>query len=991
MKTRVKRKIVYLALSSAFVAKVLLVNVTYTNLRQEQEVQMDAFRVLSQEPQQSSFAIKDSIQNMTPPLTIEALRRRHRLGTRHKTTRYNSTASRRNRPTFGTNTTTTNNKNSNNKANSTSLEATKDSRTTDRERNALNFQVTGVVASTHKDTGNMTASSSTLHTEKSPYAYAFLIGGVHEDRPAYRGFLYSVVIAAHLLKQTGSTMDVWLYVQLSPDSQLVNTLPDEDLRLLKAMNIQVVYADRPAGKESFSELVYDKFRILQMTDYRRVMFLDGDVIPLANMDYLFRLSDSDTPILQPNFIMASRGEPCNAGMFILEPKVGEWEALQDVIAQQHESAKNLPYPKFDREYGWGHSFRKEGDAWEGINKNGRMWRYHASHSDQGLLYYWVKYVKQHVSIAMGDNLATWGPGTTVSAYDGKLQPVKLREEYRLLTPYMTQEPLAWQERCTHNHDNATYFCTAPYREFAHFMGGNKPWQLGTGVSYFRGRKTDRYFAPYRLWFATLQELNAKLNMGLDFSQMRAGIPGLTTTPLGHMAMFNDHNNRVAAIFNISSSSNTTTTTTDMESNALMTTKSPSSSSTLKGGVVPMSSSSPSTQHSSSSYAYAFLIGGVHEDRPAYRGFLYNVLIAAQLLKQAGSAMDIWLHVQLSSDSQLVNTLPDEDLRLLKAMNIRVIYVDPPFGKESFNELVYDKFRILQMTNYRRVMFLDGDVIPLTNMDYLFRLSDPLSSRRSETPIVQPNFIMASRGEPCNAGMFILEPKVGEWEALQDVIAQQHESAKDLPYPKFDREYGWGHSFLREGDAWEGIFKNGTKWQYHASHSDQGLLYYWVKYVKQHVTIAMGDKLVTWGPGTSVSDFDGKRQPVRLGEVYRPLTPYMTSEPLAWQMSCKDNDDKSSYFCTAPYREFAHFMGGKKPWQLGTGVGFFKGSTTGENATPYRLWFATLKELNAKLHMGLDFNQMSNGIPGLQTTPLGHMAMFYDHHNRVAATFNMTTV
>jgi hypothetical protein len=65
--------------------------------------------------------------------------------------------------------------------------------------------------------------------------------------------------------------------------------------------------------------------------------------------------------------------------------------------------------------------------------------------------------------------------------------------------------------------------------------------------------------------------------------------------------------------------------------------------------------------------------------------------------------------------------------------------------------------------------------------------------------------------------------------------------------------------------------------------------------------------------------------------------------------------------------------------------------TQNNAAPYRLWFATLKELNVKLDMGLDFNQMSNGIPGLQTTPLGHMAMFYDHHNRVVASFNMTTV
>ena len=151
-------------------------------------------------------------------------------------------------------------------------------------------------------------------------------------------------------------MDIWVLVQLSPDSS-ISRLPDDDLRLLKAMNgtersgiatnrVFVSYVDR-SFKESFAQLVYDKFRILQMTQYRRVMFLDADTIPLTNMDYMFSLSEGEEPLLQPNFIMASGAEPCNAGMFILEPKEGEWEALQQVIHHQHASAKDLPYPGFD--------------------------------------------------------------------------------------------------------------------------------------------------------------------------------------------------------------------------------------------------------------------------------------------------------------------------------------------------------------------------------------------------------------------------------------------------------------------------------------------------------------------------------------------------------------------------------------------------------------------------------------------------------------------
>jgi alpha-N-acetylglucosamine transferase len=52
----------------------------------------------------------------------------------------------------------------------------------------------------------------------------------------------------------------------------------------------------------------DKFRILGMTEYRRVLFLDGDVVPLVNLDYLFELSDpahTTTPtILMENLVVA---------------------------------------------------------------------------------------------------------------------------------------------------------------------------------------------------------------------------------------------------------------------------------------------------------------------------------------------------------------------------------------------------------------------------------------------------------------------------------------------------------------------------------------------------------------------------------------------------------------------------------------------------------------------------------------------------------------
>ena len=41
----------------------------------------------------------------------------------------------------------------------------------------------------------------------------------------------------------------------------------------------------------FTQAMLDKFQILDLTEYSRVIFLDSDVIPLCNMDYTFEFSE----------------------------------------------------------------------------------------------------------------------------------------------------------------------------------------------------------------------------------------------------------------------------------------------------------------------------------------------------------------------------------------------------------------------------------------------------------------------------------------------------------------------------------------------------------------------------------------------------------------------------------------------------------------------------------------------------------------------------
>lgn len=343
----------------------------------------------------------------------------------------------------------------------------------------------------------------------------------------------------------------------------------------------------------------------------------------------------------------------------------------------------------------------------------------------------------------------------------------------------------------------------------------------------------------------------------------------------------------------------------------------------------------------SNIAYAWLVGGVHEDRPGYRGFLYTVLISIYRLKKMQSGADFVVYVQMSAESTQ-ETLPANEERFFADLGARLIYVDKPMS-DSFASVVYEKFRPLQLIEYERVIFLDADLMPEQNLDYIMHLS--------LKGVIGPNFIMATRGEPCNAAFFMLQPEEGAWEELQVIIQNQREKAKTLPYPNFDRSEGWGHNFIQKHDHWEAIKMNGTRWRWFAVHSDQGLLYYWTKYHKMNTTIFIGEKVQTWQPG-------GKHgNPKLVAQDFNLLDQH--AMPRA---GC----DVGRWECAVPYREWVHFSGGKKPWTkkvLGT--------------KKQKDWYAYLKELNTDLDMGIP-DDWEGVYQELKEIPLGAMALWKDH-------------
>jgi hypothetical protein len=141
----------------------------------------------------------------------------------------------------------------------------------------------------------------------SPYAYAFVMGGVDEQSGHYLGMFYNILIAAYILDKEGSTADVVAYVQMSANSTL-SELPEDNTRLLEHLGVKIRYLPKPKV-ENFHQIIMQKMVILELVQYRRVLFLDTDVMPLCNLDYVFHLSDGPEPILKDNLIIALSGSP----------------------------------------------------------------------------------------------------------------------------------------------------------------------------------------------------------------------------------------------------------------------------------------------------------------------------------------------------------------------------------------------------------------------------------------------------------------------------------------------------------------------------------------------------------------------------------------------------------------------------------------------------------------------------------------------------------
>ena len=270
-----------------------------------------------------------------------------------------------------------------------------------------------------------------LGTKKSNFAYITLLHGI-DNTFSYRGFLYNVLIMRKSLVDMGSTAD---FIVMLGFTTLGDTLDYkifvDDITLLEEAGIRILYLPRLRAehrKVSFMEMALLKITPWNITEYDRIQYFDGDILPIKNMDCFFKY-DIDT-------FNTGNASPLNSGWFLAIPNP---ETHRDMLQRAIMRIEN----PWSEKIGWGTEI-PFGTTFRGGSKIVNAWNFNGASLDQGLIFHTFAL---HGTVMMLDVT----DATKYSLQGSKQEKINL-------------------ENVLH-HSNGQ----SPVDSFIHFTGRSKPW------------------------------------------------------------------------------------------------------------------------------------------------------------------------------------------------------------------------------------------------------------------------------------------------------------------------------------------------------------------------------------------------------------------------------------------------------------------------------------------------------------------------------------
>jgi hypothetical protein len=359
-------------------------------------------------------------------------------------------------------------------------------------------------------------------SNNAPYAYVFMAWRVDPTKTTYWGYLANVLIAAKLLGEHGSKADIIAVYKLSHEYPF-EKLPKVDEDLLDSLGVEVRYlAKEDDTGYSMYATTFNKFYIFNMTEYRRVMFLDSDLLPVGNMDYLFELSDSG--VFKENILIAGILEPANAGTMLIKPNATVYQTIERL---RKEKGKSISEKKLlDKDYGWGHKIEPP-DLWEtnDPNRNGTEWTFWGSFCDQGYIYYFCKYVSKSCTHILSRKIYNFGPGPNGTTAIEKMWKVASPKDSPMATlskRHYSFFPRSCGKFAGASRNTGYPGCVPPWSDFHHFTGRGKPWMKSFDALKSKEKPTNSEVLWWHELFALAHEHGVNItSFGFNITNLAA--------------------------------------------------------------------------------------------------------------------------------------------------------------------------------------------------------------------------------------------------------------------------------------------------------------------------------------------------------------------------------------------------------------------------------------------------------------------------------------
>ncbi|KAJ4831827.1 putative UDP-glucuronate:xylan alpha-glucuronosyltransferase 3 [Turnera subulata] len=180
-------------------------------------------------------------------------------------------------------------------------------------------------------------------------------------------------------------------------------------------------------------------------------------------------------------------------------------------------------------------------------------------------------------------------------------------------------------------------------------------------------------------------------------------------------------------------------------------------------------------------AYATILHSAHV-------YVCGAIVAAQSIRMAGSTRDLVILVDDTISDYHRGGLEASGWKIHTIQRIR----NPKAERDAYNEWNYSKFRLWQLTDYDKIIFIDADMLILRNIDFLFEMPEISATGNNATLF--------------NSGVMVIEPSNCTFQLLMDHI-NEIESYNGGDQGYLNEIFTWWHripkhmNFLKH--FWEG--------------------------------------------------------------------------------------------------------------------------------------------------------------------------------------------